>query len=153
MPRKKIALWKKIDAQQKKRAYEDNIIALGEMLSKDRVLEDQGLGPLPLNPRPLWEKFRKASNATDDAYVALVKAEEMGASESETQDLWDTYQRLGNVMWNTLDTYSEAMGADFLDAYARWLNPEGTKQKKAMDAAMGAVKKAMGAVKLKGVRQ
>ena len=102
---------KKINAWQKRRAYEDNIIALGEMFSKNRMLEDQDLGPLPQNPRPLWEEFRKASNATDDAYVAFVKAGEMGASELETQDLWDTYQILGNVMWDTLDAWNEAMDA------------------------------------------
>ena len=100
---------KKINAWQKRRAYEDNIIALGEMFSRNRMLEDQDLGPLPQNLRPLWEEFRKASNATDGAYVDFVKAGEMGASELEIQDLWDTYQILGSVMWYALDAWNEAM--------------------------------------------
>jgi hypothetical protein len=96
---------KKIAAWQNKKACTDNILSVIEMFVRDKIL-----GPLPQDPRPFWEDFRRASKATDDAYVALVKQGEMGASESLINALWDNYQTLGVVMFNALDAYDEAMG-------------------------------------------
>ena len=96
---------KKIAAWQNKKACKDNILAVIEMFFKDRMM-----GPLPQDPRPLWEDFRKASNATDEAYVAFVEQGEMGASDSLRDALWDNYQTLGVVMHDALDAYDEAMG-------------------------------------------
>ena len=95
---------KKIAAWQKGKAHVDHILAVIAIFFRGRVL-----GPLPQDPRPLWEEYRKASSATDDAYVASVEAEETGASEWKRQDLWDAYQNRGTEMWDALDTYQRAM--------------------------------------------
>ena len=95
---------KKIAAWQNRKAYMDNILAVIEMFFKGRIL-----GLLSQDPRPLWEKFRKTSNATDEAYVAFVIADETGASWEVLDALWDNYQTLGLVMHDTLDEYNEAM--------------------------------------------
>ena len=95
---------KKIAARQNRKAYMDNILAVVEMFFKGRVL-----GLLSQDPRPLWEKFRKASNATDEAYVAFVVADETGASWEVLDALWDNYQALGTVMFDALDEYNEEM--------------------------------------------
>ena len=96
---------KKIAARQRRKAREDKLLASVSIFFKDRVL-----GPLPQDPRPLWEDFRKASNATDEAYVAFIEQGEMGASDSLRDALWDNYQTLGVVMFDALDAYDEAMG-------------------------------------------
>ena len=92
-------------ALQNRKAYWDNILAVIAMFFKDKILRS-----LSQDPRPYWEKFRQASNATDEAYIAFAKQDELGASDFVVDALWDNYQTLGVVMFDALDAYNDAMG-------------------------------------------
>ena len=95
---------KEVTEYQDKKSHEDNIRATIEMFFKHQMM-----GPLPVDPYPLWEEFRKASEATNDAYVTLVMAHDSGDDDKRTQKLWDIYQMQGNKMWSALETYDEVM--------------------------------------------
>lgn len=107
---------KEVTEYQDKKSHEDNIRATIEMFFKHQMM-----GPLPVDPYPLWEEFRKTSEATNDAYVTLVMAHDSGwefgkarrsrrlDDDKRTQELWDIYQMQGNKMWSALEAYDEAM--------------------------------------------
>jgi hypothetical protein len=92
-------------ARQNRKAYWDNILAVIAMFFKYKILRS-----LPRDPRPYWEAFRKASNATDEAYIAFAKQDELEASDLVVDALWDNYQALGAAMFDALDAYNDAMG-------------------------------------------
>ena len=92
-------------ARQNRKAYMDNTLAVIAMFFKDKILRS-----LPQDPRPYWEAFRKASNATDEAYIAFAKQDELEASDLVVDALWDNYQTLGAAMFDALDAYNDAMG-------------------------------------------
>ena len=95
---------KEVTEYQDKKSHEDNIRATIEMFFKHQMM-----GPLPVDPYPLWEEFRKTSEATNDAYVTLVMFHDAGGDDKRTQELWDIYQMQGNKMWSALEAYDEAM--------------------------------------------
>ena len=95
---------KEVTEYQNKKSHEDNIKATIEMFFKHQMM-----GPLPVDPYPLWEEFRKTSKATNDAYVTLVMAHDSGDDDKRTQGLWDIYQMQGNKMWSALEAYDEVM--------------------------------------------
>ena len=97
---------KEVTEYQDKKSHEDNIRATIEMFFKHQMM-----GPLPVDPYPLWEEFRKTSEATNDAYVTLVMsdAHDSGDDDKRTQELWDIYQMQGNKMWSALEAYDEVM--------------------------------------------